>query len=133
MCDAQRNCYEAALNVLLQDKFDNLQFVKLVHGFPRLHKADLDADRGDHYGHAWIEGRCGLLEICVNLTPEVMTTKEIYYKAGQIDPKYVTTFTKEEALAKALKEGHSGPWTDEGDDRHAPNAKFAYFNKSENN
>jgi len=127
-----RNCYEAALNAFLTGGAQGIEGARLAHGFPALHKDDLDSPAGSVYGHAWIEGKINGVEVCLNLTPQILTNRLTFYMAGKINPDYVTHYTESEAFEKAVMTENSGPWTDEGDLRHAPGAAFVYLKPDPN-
>ena len=61
---------------------------------------------GKQYPHAWIE--CGTSVI--DPTQGVVLTKKKYYELLQIKSADVKRYPFEEALIKAVRFGHYGPW-----------------------
>lgn len=108
-------CYRDSYMILMEGKYDaGSEECVLCHGFPRLTAADGGTPAGTLYGHAWLERtmpNIGLV-VCFDVLAEVSVPRELYYRAGNIDPAYVTRYTKAEASAMIVSHGIYGPWED---------------------
>ena len=95
---------------------------RLVHGFPRLTRADGDVPAGTLYGHAWLEresataeiagvGLIGLdVAVAIDVIKGVVVPRALFYHIGQIDPAHVARYTKAEAYAMMEEHATYGPW-----------------------
>ena len=106
-----RNCYEAAVNRMLE--FGPQKGMRLVHGYPRLTRADGDCPEGTRYGHAWLEfershGIYVLDAVTMNWIP-----RDIYYHVGRINGDDVKRYSYENALHKMKEFGTYGDWNEE--------------------
>lgn len=101
------DCYEASANALLMPSFagghDLPDGATLVHGRPTL-----TCPPFVEYGHAWLE--FGDVVFDVANGRDVIARRELYYKAGNIDPAKCHRYTKDEARKRVLDFRHYGPW-----------------------
>lgn len=97
---ATGNCFENAFDLVNEQMHDAL----LCHGRPTLTGG---AYEGMGYQHAWVEinGHC----IDGNYT-NVVTRKDVYYAAGQIDESRVKKYTRAEIRSLAVMHLTKGPW-----------------------
>lgn len=89
--------------------------VKLAHGYPKF--SGEGPNNGKPMGHAWVE----VGPFAIDHGRVVM--KDTYYKAGSIDPKTVSLYTKDEATEKLLDKRKYGPFENK--------VKGALFRKSQ--
>jgi hypothetical protein len=69
------------------------------------------------YGHAWLEIELGGVTLVIDHTrPNQPLPRELYYRAGRIDPAECRRYSLDEAIGHALRTGHSGPWEPFPDD-----------------
>ena len=113
-------CYYRCLMALFEEHFFGAKNLRLCHGYPRLTRPDGGYPVGTLYGHAWIEGQIGEIEVCFNFDPDGAILKELYYATGKIDEALVTRYAATEAFMLAEVHGTPGPWGE----TH-PEAKFA--------
>ena len=96
---------------------DQEEGMTLVHGRPTL-----QCEPFGEYGHAWIEYRQPLenmskmfnknieLEVVFDVVTGMTMPKELYYKAGKIDPDKCFRYDVDAMRRWVLDTGHWGPW-----------------------
>lgn len=77
--------------------------------------------KGVRFFHAWVEQELRfpgsearfVLAIDRSNGSDVSLPRELYYRAGKIDPDEVARYTPKEAIVAALNAEHYGPWEDQ--------------------
>lgn len=110
MTDGLHNCYEAALELVLTHPE-----YTLVHGVPTGGGGDIV---GVRYGHAWAEH--GDVVHDHSNGKQLAVRRELYYRAGNIDPAECYRYTAHEARMLARHTGHGGPWQE-----HHPDVQYS--------
>jgi len=101
------DCYEIAVNALLMPEYAGGLSLPaetvLVHGRPTL-----TCPPFSEYGHAWLELGDAVFDFSNG--KHVITRREVYYKAGSINPDDCLRYSQEEARKWVLRMKHYGPW-----------------------
>ena len=93
------NCYEDCLRFLL--KSPGRAELVLVHGEPTLTVAPFI-----QFGHAWLE----LGPLVLDVTAKSTVLRDVYYRAGKIDPNKCSRYDLPEAVRMMHQHGTFGPW-----------------------
>lgn len=100
------DCYEAVVVAMLMPDYAGGLFVPgmvLVHGRPTL-----TCPPFIEYGHAWLELGDAVFDF--SNRHHVVTRREVYYEAGNIDPDFCIRYSEREVRKWILQTHHYGPW-----------------------
>lgn len=105
-------CYPNAFNFLSALKNSNY---RLVHGWVT---SQLKEIKGVRYSHAWLENikTRTVVDPSASMDDPLVLSDFLYYKYGEIDPKRLFKYTRQEAIEMAVKTGTYGPWDDTFDE-----------------
>jgi hypothetical protein len=92
------DCFSKAIELLMAHPQ-----MKLVHGVVT---GTGGAAEGKRFVHAWCE--LGAMAIDHSNGHEVMTLRETYYLAGEVE--HVRRYEHDEAVIELVRAGHYGPW-----------------------
>jgi hypothetical protein len=67
---------------------------------------------GIRYSHAWLEGEVNGLTMAIDFSNgrQVVIPREIYYQAGNIEPREICRYTEPQARRMLVEHLHYGPW-----------------------
>ena len=114
------NCYYDSFMIFTGLELeDGETTVHLVHGYPRLTKADQEGNpEGSLFGHAWLEKTKpseipGWDSVSVfDIYVEEYIPKKVYYKVGRVSENFVRRYTLPEAYSLVGTHENAGPWED---------------------